>query len=121
MKKYRIAKVALLGILVILGWCLLLTFLWNRLVPVLFDGPTIAWWQALGLLALVRLLVVGWQRRSEIRYRRARKKKLADQWNRMTPEERTRFKQNFARCYGRWGCSPPESETSEREDEVKVG
>lgn len=121
MKIPRIAKVVLLGALVILGWCLLLTFLWNRLVPTLFNGPTIAWWQALGVLALVKLLIVGWQVKSGRRRLRAQKKMLADRWNRMTPEERTRFRQSFARCYRQWGCAASEPETTELADEAKVG
>ncbi len=121
MKIPRIAKVVLLGALVILGWCMLLTFFWNRLVPTLLNGPTIAWWQALGGLALVKLLIVGWQRKSGARQRRVRKKKFANRWNHMTPEERARFKQNFARCCRQWGCTAPEPKVSEQEDEMRVG
>ncbi len=121
MKISRIAKVILLGALVILGWCVLLTFIWNRLVPTLFGGPTIAWWQALGLLALIKFLVVGWQRKSGARHRSARKKKIADRWNRMTSEERARFRQNFARCYRRWDCTALEQEPSEQSDKANVG
>lgn len=120
MKILRIAKVILLGALVILGWCMLLTFLWNRLVPTLLNGPTIAWWQALGGLALVKLLIVGWQGKSGTRRRQARKKKFADRWNRMTPEERARFKQRFDWCCKQWGGAGQESETGESVDEVKV-
>ena len=119
MKIPRIAKIVLLGTLVILGWCMLLTFLWNRLVPTLLNGPTIAWWQALGVLALVKLLVAGWQRKSGARQRQARKKKFADRWNCMTPEERAHFRQNFARCCRQWGCAGLECKTSEKIKEVK--
>ena len=30
--------------------------LWNWLVPVLFNGPIISYWQALGLLTLTKIL-----------------------------------------------------------------
>jgi hypothetical protein len=99
---------------------MLLTFLWNRLVPTLLNGPTIAWWQALGLLALVKLLIVGWQKRLGARQRRARKKRFTDCWNRMTPQERARFKQQFDWCCRKWGCVAPEPETNALVDKVKV-
>ena len=111
----------LLGTLVISGWCALLTFLWNRLVPTLFDGPTIVWWQALSLLVMVKLLTGGWRRAARLRRRRAWRRKFANQWHRMTPEERARFEQHFARCCGQWGCADLGREPSEQVEEVRVG
>lgn len=39
----------------LLGWIVML--LWNALIPVLFHGPVLDYWQAVGLLVLTRVLV----------------------------------------------------------------
>ena len=36
---------------------LIVMLLWNALIPVLFHGPMLGYWQAVGLLVLVRVLV----------------------------------------------------------------
>jgi len=63
--------------------------LWNWLLPPLFGWPAITFWQALGLLALCRILFGGrgghgWGRRTA----------------RMTPEERDRFRQRVRQRIG---------------------
>ena len=88
--------------------------LWNALVPSLFAGPTIQFWQALGLLVLSRILFGGfrgrggrgwrhsgwrgrWARMSEEERERVREG-LA-RWKDMTPEERAEFRKGFGgRC-----------------------
>jgi hypothetical protein len=37
--------------------------LWNALIPVLFSGPVVSFWQALGLLLLSKLLFGGFKGR----------------------------------------------------------
>jgi hypothetical protein len=63
--------------------------LWNWLLPPLFGWPQITFWQALGILALCRILFGGFGdptvKRSESRRR------TAERWERLTPEERERF------------------------------
>jgi hypothetical protein len=80
--------------------------LWNWLLPPLFGWRQITFWQALGLLALCRILFGGFglhgSGRSDFRRRRA------ERWERMTPEERERFRQGML---GRWGFGPPSSES----------
>jgi hypothetical protein len=80
--------------------------LWNWLLPPLFGWREITFWQGLGLLALCRILFGGLgihgRARSNARWR------MADRWERMTPEERERFRQGWrARC----GFGPPAEET----------
>jgi len=79
--------------------------LWNWLIPALFGGPVLHFWQAIGLLALTRILVGrvgrgpghwGWRGR------------MRQDWQRMTPEEREKLRETFARRCG--GRSMPESE-----------
>ena len=110
MKMIFIAPLAILGMLlfVFIGGELVLQ-LWNWLLPTLFGWRQITFWQALGLLALCRILFGGFGRhgsgRSNVRRR------MAERWERMTPEERERVRQGWR---GRWGFCPPTSESKEQ-------
>lgn len=78
--------------------------LWNWLLPPLFGFPLLTFWQALGLLALCRILFGGLGRgggsRSNIRRR------MAEHWEQLTPEDREILRQ---RMRDRWGLPRPES------------
>lgn len=80
--------------------------LWNWLTPALFGWPQITFWQALGILVLCRILFGGFGGRGPGRsdWRRRR----AERWERMSPEERERFRQGVR---GRWGFAPDSGET----------
>ena len=68
--------------------------LWNALVPTLFNGPAVHFWQAVGLLVLSRLLFGGLRRRGW------RHRGWHGRCGRMTPEERERFREGFRRWRG---------------------
>jgi hypothetical protein len=93
-----IAPLAILGMALFIalgGW--IVELLWNWLLPPLFGWHAITFWQALGLLALCRILFGGLGFRggpgSSVRRR------MAERWEHMTPEERERFRQGLrARC-----------------------
>ena len=79
--------------------------LWNWILPALFGWPEITFWQGLGLLVLCRILFGGGgfggcgMHRSDIRRR------MSERWERMTPEDREKFR-------SRWGgCVPPAAES----------
>jgi hypothetical protein len=84
--------------------------LWNWLLPPLFGWHEITFWQALGILALCRILFGGLGghggHRSRIRRRVA--DRMAERWEAMTPEERERFRQGI---HGRCGFGPSTSES----------
>ena len=69
--------------------------LWNWLLPPLFGWREVTFWQAIGLLALCRILFGGFGRHAS--YRSSR-----------TPEERERFRQAMRK---RWGFGPPTGDT----------
>lgn len=72
--------------------------LWNWLVPALFNGPFIGFWQALGLLLLTRILFGGWGRGGRAgwaRHRRQWKQKMESRLGHLTPEEREKFRQKM--------------------------
>ena len=93
-----IAPLAILAMLlfVFIGGMIVM-LLWNWLAPALFGLRLITFWQALGLLVLCRILFGGFgchgARRSKSRRR------MAERWEQMTPEERDRFREGMrARC-----------------------
>jgi uncharacterized membrane protein len=79
--------------------------LWNWLLPLLFGWREITFWQALGILVLCRILFGGFgfhgSARSNVRRR------VAERWEAMTPEERERIRQGMRE---RWGCGTTSSE-----------
>ena len=72
--------------------------LWNWLLPPLFGWRQITFWQALAILALCRILFGGFGRHGFHGSRIRRRK--AERWERMTPEERERFRQGMRRRFG---------------------
>jgi hypothetical protein len=83
--------------------------LWNWLLPALFGWPEITFWQALGLLALCRILFGNFGGRGG--HRSGFRRRMVERWERMTPEERERFRQSSrSRCAG---FGAPTSETKE--------
>ena len=83
--------------------------LWNWLLPELFGWRPITFWQALGLLALCRILFGGFGGHRSNHSFSARR--MRRRWERMTPEERERFRQGMrARC---GGLGEPPNETGE--------
>ena len=82
--------------------------LWNWLLPGLFGLRQITFWQALGILVLCRILFgsLGGHRRP----RSYMGRRMAGRWERMTPEERERFRQGMR---GRCGFGPAASESKE--------
>jgi hypothetical protein len=79
--------------------------LWNWLLPSLFGWPALTFWQALGLLALSRILFGRTGGRGF--GRPFARRHMAARWGRMSPEERERFRQGLA---GRCGFGPPTGE-----------
>jgi hypothetical protein len=72
--------------------------LWNVVVPAVFGGRIITFWQALGLLVLTRILVGGSFRRGRFGDRQRARRAI---WERLTPEEREKLRAGMrGRCGG---------------------
>lgn len=72
--------------------------LWNWLVPSVFGGRIVTFWQALGLLLLSRILFGGFFRRGRFGDRQRARQAI---WERLTPEEREKFRAGMRhRCGG---------------------
>ncbi|UYQ93548.1 hypothetical protein MKQ68_00340 [Chitinophaga horti] len=118
MKRFSVGLV-LKVILMVAACSALLGFvtmgLWNWLVPELFHGPVITFWQALGLLVLSKLLLgsfakgggAPWGEKSRQHW----KDKMKAKMKHMSEEEKLKLKQSLSKCMrGRW---------SELEEETK--
>ena len=101
-----IAPLAVLGMLLFIAiGGEVVRLLWNWLLPPLFGWSPITFWQAVGMLALCRILFGGFGlrggSRSNIRRRIADRMadRVGERWDHMTPEERERFRQRIReRC-----------------------
>jgi len=114
----KLTRLILFAPLVILGMVIFIwvggtvvMLLWNWLAPALFGLRLITFWQALGLLALCRILFGGFglgggghrnsRRRMEGRIRERVRERMDERWEQMTPEERERFRQGVHDRSGR--------------------
>lgn len=79
-------------------------WLWNWLVPSLFGGPVITYWQTLGLLVLTRILTWPWSRGGGHWGRSKGAGYWAGRWRSMTPEQRESLK---ARMRDKWCPQEP--------------
>ena len=109
-----IAPLALLGMVLFIaigGEVVLL--LWNWLVPPLFGWREITFWQALGILALCRILFGGSGSHGSVRsnIHSNIRRRMEERCEHMTPEERERFRQGMR---ARWGFGPPAGESKEQ-------
>ena len=80
--------------------------LWNWLMPTLFGWHVLSFWQAVGLLVLSKILFGGFHGgpgRGMWRHR------MMEKWEKMTPEEREKFRQAMQGRCGPFG--PPTAET----------
>jgi len=94
-----------LGVLAIFAVGFITMSLWNWLVPALFSGPYITFWQALGLLILSKLLFWGFggkrhcsDSKPDIHW----KAKFYNKFSSMTPEERELVKQKMKDKWCSW-------------------
>lgn len=83
------------------GWGTM--WLWNWLVPALFNGPVLTFWQTLGLLVLSKILLSGfggggWKGRSSMRW----KQHYYNKWSAMSSEDRERIKARMREKWCNW-------------------
>ena len=104
-----LAPAAILGILLFIAiGGEIVRLLWNWLLPPLFGWRLLTFWQAVGMLALCRILFGGVSGRGWHRSYSGRR--MAERWQNMTPEEREKFRQGMR---GRCGFDTLASESKE--------
>jgi len=104
---FFVAPLAIAAFVAIFGEVVM--HLWNWLTPMLFGWRQVNFWQALGLLALCRILFGGFGGHGRGRHGRGNRR--CERWEGMTPEEREKFRQDMRTRWSRVGA--PASETNE--------
>jgi len=96
MKTVHFFKHLLAGLVIIAALGLIVMWLWNALIPGIFGWASINYWQAIGLLALSRILWGGrgWHKRHAFR-RHGCENPVREKWMKMSPEDRKEFIQKF--------------------------
>ncbi len=98
----RGVKIAMFVPVVIVVVGFIFMTLWNSIVPPVFGGHTIGFWQAWGIIILSKILFGGFRGRPG--YGGSWKRRMRDRWEQMTPEEREKIQQGMpVRC----GSSAP--------------
>ena len=107
-KMIFIAPLAILGMLlfIFLGGEIVM-LLWNWLLPPLFGWRLLTFWQALGLLALCRILFGGFGFHGSGGH--GIRRRVKERCENMTPEERERFRE---RMRDRFGLGPSTSQNT---------
>lgn len=85
---------ALFGLLAVAGFGAVVMLLWNALIPSVFGLGVINFWQALGLLALARILfggIGGGMGDDRMRRMDRGRNPIREKWMEMTPEQRKEF------------------------------
>jgi len=99
-------KVALVVVLAVVLMSLGVMALWNWVIPPVVGWKSIDFWQALGLLVLARLL---FGLRFGIGHRMHWRGRMMERWEKMTPEEREKFREGMrARCGHHRRREPPQ-------------
>ena len=111
------AKFVVMAVVAAVALGIIVMLLWNALVPELFKGPEIGFWQAVGLLLLSHILLRGWGRwRYANGWHRDRwRGRLEEKLAAMTPEEREKFKDEW-----RHRCGWHYDEHSEKKEETQA-
>ncbi|CAN5502045.1 hypothetical protein BH11BAC1_BH11BAC1_20930 [soil metagenome] len=114
MKKFWFVKIIILVPLGIAAVTFVTMSLWNWLVPVLFTGPIISFWQTLGLLILSKILFGGFhgKRGGPGGHMRDRwRSRMEEKMKHMTPEQREELRKKWQqRCGPKWNF-PEENKT----------
>jgi hypothetical protein len=106
MKVVKVVILSIVGVGFVLGVIWGTMYLWNWLVPDLFNGPVINIWQTLGLLALSRIFFGSWG--SGCKHKNSHgawKHYWKERWAHMNAEDREKFKQKLK---DKW-CSKEET------------
>ena len=111
MKNQSCRKFRLLIPLFVLAFVALATFavhgLWNGVLTDVLGVKTISYWQALGLLALAKILFGGFPGRRGGKFGPPwRRHMTMERWESLTPEQREQMREEMRRRFGDWPQPP---------------
>jgi hypothetical protein len=96
-----------IGVVAVTVFGLVTMLLWNWLVPVIFNGPVLTFWQALGLLLLSKILFWGFGGKHHSRHGGSWKHRYYQKFANMSPEEREAFKRRMKDKWCNWEKDEP--------------
>jgi len=106
MRAVRVLKCVVMGLLAATLFTFVVRGLWNWLMPGLFGWHLITFWQALGILILSKILFGGFRGRPG--WGGQWRARMFERWEKMTPEEREKFREGLRYgCGGRRAPTPP--------------
>ena len=96
-------RCVVVGLLAVFAVGFVTMLLWNWLIPTLFNGPVITYWQALGLLLLSKILFWGFGKKTHHDHKTPYwKKRFQDKFSSLDPADREAFKQKMKEKWCRW-------------------
>jgi hypothetical protein len=98
----RVLKIVAMVLVAITVMSFVTMSLWNWLMPALFGLKMIGFWQALGLIVLGKILFGGFRGGPGPRLHWRRR--MAERWEQMTPEEQAKFREGVRGWCG--GAAP---------------
>lgn len=125
MAKYWVSKGIKMALFVLVGGTLMslaVMLLWNALLPSILGVTTITFWQAVGILALSRLLFGGRGGGGRHRGRKGRKREhWMKRWSNMSPEEREKMRESWGNKCGPRGRFAREDQDGTVEKHSEAG
>ena len=120
-KEMKKLKFILMGLLAVTVLSTITMLLWNVLLPRIFGIASINFWQALGFLALSRILFGGMGAGAMGRFHHHPHNPIREKWTKMTPEQQRRFIDKrmhfgFGNHYHRDNFDKDECEDVEKKD-----
>lgn len=109
-KRTKILLCILAGFVMVAAFGAVVMLLWNWLVPDLFSGPQISFWQALGVLILSKILFGGFHGKGG-----GWKNDCRQRMQHITPEEKQKLRHRFM-C--KWDQNDPSDDTREEKSDV---
>ena len=97
----KVIKVLVIATAAILLFGFIVMSLWNAILPAVIHVSAISFGQALGILLLSKILFGGFHggwRGGRERWKQGMKEK----WDKMTPEDRDKFKQDWSSRCAKW-------------------
>jgi len=99
----KFVLIGILGVLLMALFGYVVMLLWNALMPAVFGLKTVSYWQAVGLLILCKIFFGSFRSRPN---HATRWRHSLERWEKMTPEDRERFRQGMRQ---RCGPGAPEA------------
>jgi len=134
-KIFHVFKFLLMGALFITALGFGVRELWNCLIPDLFHGPVVTFWQALGLCLLGKL-IFGWHGGRGGGFgggfgpaKEKWRNKMREKMEHMTDEEKEKLRERFKRCmpgrgFDRWNdkmnWDEPQEKTKDNETKTET-